>query len=79
MSPIHYDTCSICPKQFYVLADLGYVRTGGIPKEYDLPLLFVLLNIQPRSKLYKRLLNKPYENEVFLREQKTPLKCCKTL
>ena len=32
--------------------------------------------LQPRSKLYKRLLNKPYVNEVTLRWQKPPLKCC---
>ena len=32
--------------------------------------------IQPRAKVYKRLLNKPHENEVTLRGQKPPLKCC---
>ena len=31
--------------------------------------------LQPRSKLYKRLLNKPYVNEVTLRGQKPTLKC----
>ena len=32
------------------------------------------LILQPRSRLYKRLLNKPYVNEVTLRGQKKPLK-----
>ena len=38
-----------------------------------------LRNIQSRAKVYKRLLNKPYENEVTLREQNPPLKCCQPL
>ena len=38
-----------------------------------------LVNIQTRSKLYKGLLNKPYVNEVTLRGQKPPLKCCQPL
>ena len=34
------------------------------------------LNIQPRNFTYIRLLNKPYENEVFLRGQNPSSKCC---
>ena len=33
-------------------------------------------NIQLLANAYVRLLNKPYENEVTLRGQKIPLKCC---
>ena len=32
--------------------------------------------IQPGNSDYKRLLNKPYVNEVTLRRQNPPLKCC---
>ena len=32
--------------------------------------------IQPQKFAYIRLLNKPYENEVTLRRQNPPLKCC---
>ena len=35
--------------------------------------------IQLRNFIYIRLLNKPYENEVNLTGQKTPLKCCQPL
>ena len=35
--------------------------------------------IQLWTFTYVRLLNKPYENEVTLREQKIPLKYCQTL
>ena len=35
--------------------------------------------IQSRAKVYKRSLNKPYENEVTLRGQNPPLKCCQDL
>ena len=38
-----------------------------------------LANIQLWTFAYVRLLNKPYENEVALREQKIPLKCCQPL
>ena len=36
-------------------------------------------NIQLWTFAYVRLLNKPYENEVALSEQKIPLKCCQPL
>ena len=36
-------------------------------------------NIQSRAKVYKLLLDKPYENEVTLREQNLPSKCCQPL
>ena len=41
-------------------------------------LVLVLLEIyiQLRAKVYIRLLNKPYENEVTLIRQNLPLKCC---
>ena len=32
--------------------------------------------IQPLNFAYKRLLNKPYENEVTLTRQNSPSKCC---
>ena len=35
--------------------------------------------IQLWTFAYIRLLNKPYENEVTLREQKIPLQCCQSL
>ena len=35
--------------------------------------------IQPRSKLFKWLLNKPYVNEVTLRGQNPPLRYCNLL
>ena len=35
-----------------------------------------LYDIQPRKFAYIRLLNKPYENQVTLRRQNLPLKCC---
>ena len=33
-------------------------------------------DIQQGTNILERLLNKPYVNEVTLRGQKTPLKCC---
>ena len=35
-----------------------------------------IINVQPQNFTYIRLLKKPYENEVTLRRQKPPLKCC---
>ena len=35
--------------------------------------------VQPRTLAYKRLLNKPYENEVTLTRQNLCLKCCQPL
>ena len=35
--------------------------------------------VQPLNFAYKRLLNKPYENEVPLTKQNPPSKCCQTL
>ena len=35
--------------------------------------------IQPWPLAYKRLLNKPYENEVTLTRQNLPFKCCQPL
>ena len=35
--------------------------------------------LQSRPKVYKRSLNKPYENEVTLRGQNPPLKCYQDL
>ena len=33
-------------------------------------------NIQQGTNIHERLLNKPYVNDVILRRQKSPLKCC---
>ena len=38
-----------------------------------------MIKIQTRTKLYLRLLNKPYVNGVTLREENLPLKCCQPL
>ena len=38
-----------------------------------------MIFVQLWTFAYVQLLNKPYENEVFLREQKLPLKCCQHL
>ena len=40
---------------------------------------FFQIHVQPWTFAYVRLLNKPYENEVTLREQKIPLKFCQPL
>ena len=37
------------------------------------------MGIQSRAKVYKRSLNKPYENEVTLRGQNPHLKCFQDL
>ena len=37
------------------------------------------VEIKPLNFAYKRLLNKPYENEVILTGQNPPLKCCQSL
>ena len=42
-------------------------------------MLAIFLLIQLWTFAYVRLLNKPYKNEVTLREQKKPLKCCYSL
>ena len=63
---------------------LPTIKSWGI---YDklLPLihpLFVLSNVMFPLKIvfaYLQLLNKLYENEVALREQRIPLKCCQPL
>ena len=65
--------------RFYSLESLFPVR--GISDFRDLLInVFSLcslgLLIQLSTFAYKRLLNKPYENEVTLRGQKSPLKCC---
>ena len=56
----------------------GLLRREGNPLPED-PYQPTEGNIQPWSKLYKRLLNKPYVNEVTLIGQNPPLKCCQPL
>ena len=41
--------------------------------------VFTIYCIQLWTFAYVRLVNKPYENEVALKEQKIPLKCCQPL
>ena len=54
-----------------------------LPNTYTLQIVVSLveayLHIQLLTSDYKRLLNKPYENEVTLRGQNPPLKCCRPL
>ena len=52
-------------------------------QETSLGILFLAIQGPPFIQLwplaYKRLLNKPYENEVTFISQNLPLKCCQSL
>ena len=57
-----------------VLSNFWYI---GI--SYDRFFYVKMMYIQLRTNAIVRLLNKPYGNEVTLRGQKPPLKCCQSL
>ena len=60
---------------------LGLIGPKGKSKEKFFPFIssieLTLVHLWPFS--YVWLLNKPYENEVTLKGQNTPLKCCQPL
>ena len=60
----------------YLLAAGFYGRVGLLKILIDEIPVSLLQNIQLLTSDYKRLLNKPYENEVTLTWQNPPLKCC---
>ena len=67
-------------KQTTTYTEVGFVKeiVGILPKSVELVYDKCVL-LQPWPLAIKRLLNKPYENEVTLTRQKPPLKCCQLL
>ena len=74
---IHFPICTVC-RNFSRSSVLLWARVLQAPQRFLIKVasIYVRIEIQPRSKHYKWLLNKPYVNEVTLTGQNPPLKCC---